>query len=173
MVHRLLSKYHANANARGPRGWAPIHLAAGAGDVESVRTLLDFGADPLLKVNYRNDKPGVAPSLSALKVAVASGHRAVVELLLQRGANANEKDNQGWTPLHTATKNGQAEILRLLLEHGADVSTKVKYADDDNTAPASLTALMLAAEFGHVESAKVLIQFGARVTDVDSRLKLL
>jgi ankyrin repeat protein len=46
-----------------------------------------------------------------------------VELLLQRGSNANHKALQ-WTPLTLAASNGSIKCLKLLLEHGADISMK-------------------------------------------------
>ena len=57
---------------------------------------------------------------------IAAQHNAVqvVELLLDRGANVDMRNNNGDTPLHVAVKNNFAEMTRLLLCKGADMYVK-------------------------------------------------
>ena len=45
---------------------------------------------------------------------------------LQHGANVNESDFWGYTPLHEAAAKNKYEICRLLLEHGAQVDAKTR-----------------------------------------------
>src|SRR5215212_10371693 len=52
--------------------------------------------------------------------AIKSDNRASVEETLAAGAELNQQDKQGWTPLNWAAGSGQFEIVELLLEHGAD-----------------------------------------------------
>ena len=52
---------------------------------------------------------------SPLSVAVAAGRSSVVELLIERGALLEERNEKGFTPLMTATSNGQSEMVKLLL----------------------------------------------------------
>lgn len=51
---------------------------------------------------------------------IKSGNRAAVAEMIEAGAEINQQDKQGWTPLNWAAGSGQIEIVELLLEHGAD-----------------------------------------------------
>ena len=46
----------------------------------------------------------------------------MVEFLVQRGADVNRGDNEGWTPLHATASCGFLSIAKFLLEAGADVA---------------------------------------------------
>lgn len=52
--------------------------------------------------------------------AIKSGNRAAVAEMIEAGAEINQQDKQGWTPLNWAAGSGQLEIVDLLLERGAD-----------------------------------------------------
>ena len=61
--------------------------------------------------------------------AAENGHEAVVELLVEKGADVNSKeDRDGRTPLWWAAENGHEEVVKLLLEKGADVDSKDEYS---------------------------------------------
>jgi hypothetical protein len=53
--------------------------------------------------------------------AVKAGKLSNVEELLNAGADVNEQDAQGWTPLNRAAGGGNLEVVKLLLDRGADV----------------------------------------------------
>ena len=58
------------------------------------------------------------------------GHKEVAELLIDKGADVNAKDEWGSTPLHYAALKGHKEVAELLIDKGADVHAK---GDDGKT----------------------------------------
>ena len=55
--------------------------------------------------------------------ASSSNVKAVVELLLDRGADVNARGDLGYTPLHQAAYwNEDPAVIELLLDHGADIN---------------------------------------------------
>ncbi|XP_068602763.1 BRCA1-associated RING domain protein 1 [Brachionichthys hirsutus] len=95
---------------RNRKGETHLHVAAIKGDVETVKELLDQGADPNMK-----DHAGWTP----LHEACNLGHLAVVEVLVSRGALLNTPGYENDSPLHDAVRNGHTAIVKLLLELGA------------------------------------------------------
>ncbi|XP_054471909.1 BRCA1-associated RING domain protein 1 isoform X2 [Anoplopoma fimbria] len=95
---------------RNHKGETLLHLAAIKGDVETVKNLLDQGADPNLK-----DNAGWTP----LHEACNLGHLEVVEVLVSRGALLNTPGYENDSPLHDAVRNEHPAIVKLLLQFGA------------------------------------------------------
>jgi hypothetical protein len=57
----------------------------------------------------------------ALIEAVKSGGPEVVKALLKGGAEVNQRDEQGWTPLNFAAGKGDLTLVKILVENGADI----------------------------------------------------
>ena len=55
-----------------------------------------------------------------------SSHACLPPTRLQKGANVNESDFWGYTPLHEAAAKNKLEICRVLLEQGAQVDAKTR-----------------------------------------------
>lgn len=121
-------------------GFTALHLAAFFAQPETVALLLARGADPL--VAARNTSR-VVP----LHSAIAGRNIEVVRLLLMHGADANARQQGGWTALHAAALHGHVAIARLLLARGASPQA----ANDDGT-----TALQLATDKGHAAIVELL-----------------
>ena len=87
----------------------------------------------------------------ALKMAAPGRNVACVKILVEAGADVNDKDYYGTTPLARAVKGGHEECVEFLLSKGADVKL------------AGLTTLMDAIHFEHTKCVSVLIEAGADV----------
>lgn len=88
--------------------------------------------------------------LTPLHVASVHGKAAIVEILLDMGAQINATDLNECTPLHYAASRGHQNALLLLLHSGASIN---KENIDKNT------PLHLAANNGHLNCVKALIYF--------------
>src|SRR5439155_10888098 len=89
------------------------------GQLIVARFLLDNGANLSARDLNRN-------GWMSLHYAAAYGHKAMVEILLDRKADVQATDNEGQTALHLAARNGFKNIVEVLLAHGADVNAKTK-----------------------------------------------
>ena len=121
---------------------------------------------------------------SALHAAVASGHNKVVTRLLSEKHNAlNCQDYSGRTPLHEAVRKNDSTIVNILLDKQPQmVKYKCKHWQEVDETLLSLeelaeynadvchcgyTPLHLAARYGHLEVAILLIRKGARLDERD------
>jgi len=95
-----------------------------------------------------------AGDTTALLDATYAGDAARVAALIKAGADVNEANQFGATPMSQAAQRGDTEVLRLLLKGGAD---------PDSPNAEGETALMLVARTGNVEAAKLLVKAGAKV----------
>lgn len=127
-------------NALSTDGYPALGLAAFMGRLSVAAWLLERGADATIP--SRN-----AMRVQPLHAAAAGRHLEIARLLLAHGADANARQQGGFTPLHAAAQNGQADLVRLLLAHGADPAQ----ATDDGR-----RAVDFAREGGHVEIVALL-----------------
>jgi serine/threonine-protein phosphatase 6 regulatory ankyrin repeat subunit B len=100
------------------RSIRPLHTAAGQGNLELARLLLDHGADPDLDYGFAN----VLGPYTPLSDAVTGGHFEVTRLLLGRGANPNVSGGRNHDNLFLfAIAYLDARFTAQLLKHGANV----------------------------------------------------
>jgi|GEM_PF-3965811 len=105
------------------------------------------------------EKPSVLTE--ALLLAVHTGNRDIIDLLLKRGADINANGTyqslfgpREATPLFVAIFDLNKPMIEYLFDRGADIHAKNKYGD---------TALMPAAETGNIEIVELLLGRGADV----------
>lgn len=119
-------KPYAGSSLRRPRPMKPtdkfnelghsrLYIAALDGDSAKIEELLAKGET----VDIRNtDQRG----RSALYAAIDMGYLDIVSLLIKRGAEVNQSDKHGTTPLMAAGQSGgpYRQLVRTLLDAGAD-----------------------------------------------------
>ena len=77
----------------------------------------------------------------------------IVELLLERGANINSKDNTYSTALMIASHENNSNVVRVLIDHGANINQKNIFGK---------TALDYASDNNYTEIIDLLLQNGAK-----------
>lgn len=108
VIRVLLGRGDIEIDAIGGKGLTSLCLAVSNGYVETVKMLLDKGAD----VNRR------CGNWTPLTLASSAGHGEIVELLLeQNGIDLNEMSNVG-TAFDAARDNGHFLIARRIREKG-------------------------------------------------------
>jgi tetratricopeptide (TPR) repeat protein len=129
----------------------PLLLAVALDQQELVSLLLarrasiDSIHDGLIDCyHYGIDVKG---AMTSLTLAIQMGKLPMVQLLTDQGANLEQRDAEGRTPLHYAVDESRTEIVKYLLKKGADPGAKdIK----------GQTALQHAALAGNVEIGKLL-----------------
>jgi ankyrin repeat protein len=144
-LEALLVENPAGVNLTDRRGGVtPLMHAAALGSIDTMKALLDHGAN----VNARS-----AAGATALMWAAADP--AKVRLLVERGADVKAASESGRTALMLAAMSDQsAETVRLLLARGADP----KALDRDQT-----STLNAAASGNDTDSVRLLLNAGAPV----------
>lgn len=133
--------------------WTPLMRAAYDGDVEAGRALVEGRA---AHINLW-DKEG----WTALHFTAGDGdpekdpqHAEFARMLIQAGADLNEKTHTGRTPLHLSIANGREDIRKSLLDAGASPNTR----DLEGWSP-----LTLAASKDNLAAVSDLINAGAEL----------
>jgi ankyrin repeat protein len=98
-------------------GWSLLMVAAEAGDVAQIRSLI--GAKAVIDACTRRQR-------TALHVAAYAGKKAAVVALLEGKANIEAKDDYRRTPLHVAAEQGMTDVLPLLMHGNPEICLGVQ-----------------------------------------------
>ncbi|KAJ8119223.1 hypothetical protein ONZ43_g3785 [Nemania bipapillata] len=139
-------------------GKTALWMACENDNEKMVEFLLDNNADPNI-TSAKNQSP--------LQVAVAMrssdsnrkrqiSRRRIIEMLLRRGADTNQRDNLGNTSLHTAALHGDLEVVKLLLH--PDYKTEVNSPGRNDQTP-----IAAATERMHIAVVEELVSKHANI----------
>ena len=153
-----------------------LGAAISSADIATVDLLLSKGADPNMAwpqgerplfraiSQLEEAKDDINPKKWNIKEAdlqVAYQKKdqefeAIVQLLLQKGADVTAQDAKGNTPLHLAARHGFDRLVAIFLAGGANVNL----LNSNHESP-----LFLAAVKAHLPTLRLLLDAGARVED--------
>jgi uncharacterized protein len=184
----LLLRAGANVKAADRYGLTVLSIACTNASAPMVRRLLDAGADPSTA-----DPNGDTALMIAARTEGGTG---VVKLLLERGAAVNARDQTvEQTALMWAVRANQPDSVRLLLAAGADVNARTRTGKTpawrppnagggshgkgivrggwpdrgvQDPTPGAMTALLYAARDGRGDIARMLVDAGADVNQVEA-----
>jgi len=156
----VLGRHHGFGDASLGEGATALMRAAKASDLESMRVLLEAGADISLGMtNGSNPVLLLAGTRVGPGPAAADKAIAALRLLAEHGANLNAANARGERALHAAARQGSNAIVRELVELGADLNA---------TDGSGKTALDLAMQPGrggaHEDTAAILRELAAQRT---------
>nr|XP_055061778.1 ankyrin-3 isoform X11 [Misgurnus anguillicaudatus] len=148
-VAKLLVKRAADVNAQSQNGFTPLYMAAQENHLEVVRYLLENGG---------NQSTATEDGFTPLAIALQQGHNQVVSLLLEH----DTKGKVRLPALHIAARKDDTKSAALLLQndHNADVQSKMMV---NRTTESGFTPLHIAAHYGNVNVATLLLNRGAAV----------
>ena len=130
-----------------------LHIASSYGLLSIIEAMIRRSVEAF-DVNTK-DGMGRTP----LSRAAEWGHKAIVQSLIEQGAEVDSKDNKGRTPLSWAAEKGEEAKIRLLIKQGAEVDSK------DNR---GRTPLSWAVELGEEAVIELLIEHGAKADSKDN-----
>ncbi|PGH23187.1 hypothetical protein AJ80_02717 [Polytolypa hystricis UAMH7299] len=151
-ITHLLLTYGATVDARDQKDLTPLFYAALRGNEATTRVLINHGANIHATECFEGN--------TILHAACASYDVGIVTMLLSLEANANARNDRGWTPIMAATGCGCFEVLQLLILQGADVNAVDKSGS---------SALGYAIASRGLDIIRLLVNHGADMHNVSNR----
>lgn len=148
MINYLI-KEGANINQIRKLGWSPLTLAISKGQLEVVKTMMDY--HPNFKIKDMKGWSVFMHITNDYFQAKDQDQAEIGRILLLHGADIETRTHSGLTPLMNAAENGKFAVVKMLVESGADIyATNI---EQQNKKP-----LDYAIKNGHSEIATYLRQ---------------
>jgi ankyrin repeat protein len=149
-----LVKAGADINGRvGERKRTPLCIATKQRKNEFIKKLLELGADITIKSSRRNFTP-IHQLFNCRGSRFNDDIESILKIFLQHGADINELDSMGKTPLCYVTS---PSLAKLLTDNGADVN----FRNAEGKTPLHYIARMSMDPERVIDIMKVLIDHGA------------
>jgi ankyrin repeat protein len=143
-------------------GATPFIRAAQSSDLDLLKLLLAYHADPLMKTNHGDTALTAAAGIGWVDGVTyeRSGKDNVetVKFLLELGLDPNGANDDGRTPLMLAAAKGRTEVIQLLVDHGAKLDTRDKGSRDTDT----LVSKIAGHTWEALDYADGLVRFGVQ-----------
>ena len=181
VVKLLLEKGGVDIDAKHDNGGTALLEAATAGAVESLKFLMDHGAD-----FDGVDDDGVSALMGVASAGSLEGLKLVVEALKKKGTFDSHLDRlsySGGSPVMFAAAGGHTDCVKELIDLGTNINEIARatpeYAErlekmiaegtvtDTENNVDGVTALHVAAQGGHLETVNLLLENGATPTIAD------
>ena len=145
-IFDLLYDNNADLNLPSENGATPLMVCMNIKRIDFMVKLLNKGV--------KIDNKTIKTEQNALHIGAEYGFLEGVKLLLEKGADIDNKTKDGSTAFYLSVKNNHPKIVKLLLEKGADIDNKTK---DD------FTALHIAVRDNRLDIVKLLLEKGAGI----------
>ncbi len=179
-IAEALIESGASVHEKTHSGLSPLHFASLNGSLAATKKLVSMDAE----INAMSKD-----EMSPLLLATAGGHDELSRFLLAQGANPQERDYRGYTPLHyAAMRRSMIESVKSLLDKGADPNAVILNAKSDHeyhavpdlpflksptrivetgirgdTMPAGVTPVYMAAKNRNAPALKLLVERGGDI----------
>jgi ankyrin repeat protein len=143
-------------------GATPFVRAAQSSDVELMRLLLKYGADPKMKTAHGDTALTASAGIGWVDGVTyersPQQNVEAVRMLLDLGLDPNDANNEGRTPLMGAALKGNNEVVQMLVDAGAELDRRDRGSRDTHIPGAVIAGITWSA----LDYAEGLVRVGVQ-----------